>query len=161
MANTALVSRATIWLYAGDRPYLDLCIKGTQFFVRFEHTMTYSRPVPNVAAVAEYDDLDLVVPSWSWWIQFDDNYPTAAQLYCTSRGIHGNLVEYRHITSDTSVSIHLTDEECQAIVGAVDTMMGRVEMAEIGSRTLSPAGIVLRYHVISKQYDRVQEGLMG
>jgi hypothetical protein len=155
MANAELVSRATVWLYAGDKPYLDLCIKGTQFFVQFERIMTYSRPVPNAeAAAAEYDDLDLSVPPWSWWIQFDT---TTAQLYCTSNGIHGNRVEYRHLASGTSVSISLTDEECQEIVEAVDAMMERVEMAEVGRRTLSPAGTVLRYQVTSKQYDRAQE----
>ena len=156
---SATVTRSTVWFYAGDQPYIDLEIKGTQFFIPFDRTLRFLRPTNSKAIYpdgdkrAEEDGMDLRVYKSSWWIVTDMGCETASQISCTWSKLRGFEVYYWNSRTSTQISFKVTKKECDEILAAVEKMMlqtivdteGRVETEAVS--IFNPAHVVLKYRV--------------
>lgn len=153
------VTRGTVWFYAGDQPYLDLEIKGTQFFIPFDRTLRFLRPTnskaiyPDGDKKAEEDGMDLRVYKSSWWIVTDIGCETASQISCTWSKLRGFEVYYWNSRTSAEISFKVTKKECDEILVAIEAMMlqavidtkGGIETEAVS--IFNPAHVVFKYRV--------------
>ena len=129
----SVVTRNTLWFYAGDIPYIDLEVKGTQFFVNFRKSLTYCIPDGKKKALwfegetaAKRDGIDVVVPEWSWWLIMDDT----TELSCSNDGPLGNLFRFTNSERGVQISFSITVEEAKDIKKAVEQMIDEIKKEE-------------------------------
>ena len=141
-----LVKRNKIWFYAGDKPYIDLKIKETQFFIDFKKKFEYYKPIPGELAILpdDIDDIDPNVPEWLWWILLDNNI----YLYCCN-SIHGIRITYAEKKKGISVDIDVTENEAIIIDNKIKEMIEQAEelFEEKQETIIKPKGIVIKYKV--------------
>ena len=160
MPRRPLVSWATIRV--GDQPSVDLSVKGGWFFIPFNRNITYSRPIADTA-IYEVEDGDPppTVPSWSWWLQFDD---AEAELYCANRDVLGYSLEYTDSRNGASISIPVTFAEGPRLAAAIEKMLRKAShdtagrVVDIGAHVLSVARRVPRFHVNTWRYIHTRLG---
>jgi hypothetical protein len=155
-----LVDRATLWLSAGDHPYIDLQIKGTQLFLSFAKSLQFLTPSPTARfaiwpegrKAAAGDGIDLRVRDWEWWIVLDGQ----AEISCSHAGVLGNLWSVYDPARELQISVAVSEAEAREIHKAVKDML-----AECGCLTKGPAGIfkpankVVSYRVRSHVYTHI------
>jgi hypothetical protein len=141
-----IVKRNKIWFYAGDKPYNDLKIKETQFFIDFNKKFEYFKPIPGELAILadDCDDIDPNVPEWLWWILLDNNI----YLYC-SNSIYGIHITYAEKKKGISVDIDVTEDEAIIIDNKIKEMIEQAEepFEEKQETIIKPKGIVIKYKV--------------
>ena len=141
-----LVKRNKIWFYAGDNPYIDLKIKGTQFFIDFKKKFEYYKPISGELAILpdDIDDIDPNVPEWLWWILLDNNI----YLYCCN-SILGIRITYAEKKKGISVDIDVTENEAIIIDNKIKEMIEQAEESfeEKQETIIKPKGIVIKYKV--------------
>jgi hypothetical protein len=94
----------TLWLYAGDSPYIDIRLGSTLFIYEFTtlslitpgrtHRFIYEN---SDTETARQDGIDTRLRPWEWWIRFDrdDRHSTVTWVSCSYHQIHGYLFETR------------------------------------------------------------------
>ena len=141
-----IVERNKIWFNAGDKPYIDLKIKETQFFIDFKKKFEYFKPIPGELAILEddYDDIDPNVPEWLWWIFLDNNI----YLYC-SNSVYGIRITYAEKKKGISIDIDVTEDEAIIIDNKIKEMIEQAEepFEEKQETIIKPKGIVMKYKV--------------
>jgi len=150
MTSTPTVTRSTVWLTASDQPYIDLEIKGFQFFVPFDKTLRFYRPTatraiyPDGEKQAKEDGMDLRVPRTTWWIETDYNLETACQLSCSWSACFGFQVKYHNSRTDTQISFKVNQKESRDIFNAIERMM--LELAAAAPLVTEDVVILRPYH---------------
>jgi hypothetical protein len=141
-----IVKRNKIWFNAGDKPYIDLKIKETQFFIDFKKKFEYFKPIPGeLAILPDYcDDIDPNVPEWLWWILLDNNI----YLYCCNC-ILGIRITYAEKKKGISVDIDVTEDEAIIIDNKIKEMIEQADepFEEKQETIIKPKGIVIKYKV--------------
>lgn len=123
------VTRSTIWLNAGEFPYIDLEIKGLTTFTYFSKSLVYYTPTHKTAVwmnmtpkQAKEDGMDIDVRPWSWWIVLDG----MTEISCSYSGAHKQAVMKWFNGHDSSEqTLLVTDSEAADIYNAVKAMVGQ------------------------------------
>ena len=147
MHRMTIVTRSTVWLYAGAQPYIDLEIKGVTFFIPFDKTLRFYRPTafkaiyPEGEKQAAEDGMDLRVPKTTWWIETDMNLETACEISCSWSKLFGFQVCYHNSRTDTQILLKVTHQEAKEILQAVELMI--LQMAGDADTAITHEDVVL------------------
>jgi len=156
------VTRNTIWLNAGQYPYIDLEIKGVSTFTTFAKTLEFYTPTHKTAiwldmtpkqAKEDYG-MDLLVRPWSWWLVIDG----ISEISCSYSGTYGQaVVNWYDGYTGSQKNIRVTDTEAADICKAVKSMVANSEKGAFKKGPkgiLQPGGMMIKYRVQSLVYHR-------
>lgn len=167
-----MITRSTIWLNAGDFPYIDLEIKGLTTFMNFSKSLTFYTPTHKTAIwldmtpkqAKEEDGMDLNVRPWSWWIILDG----ISEISCVYSGAYKqSIVTWFNGHDGSKQSMLVTNAEAAEIYNAVKAMVARAvkDAAAIHKMEpvygvfkkgpkgiLSPGGLAIKYRVQGIEY---------
>jgi hypothetical protein len=150
------VTRAAIWPYAGDYPYVDLEVKGVQTFMWFSKQLEYFVPRKKHflwPGNAKDDGIDTRTHSYEWWLVFDGKNA----ISCTNKQIHGIEYTIYNAEANTATSMQVTEAEAHEIKAAVERMVKDVKEFKKGEPGFfKPPNTVSTYPVKSLLYTHNQ-----
>ena len=166
------MSSFQIHLYAGDVPYVALCVNDMQSYIPFRHTLHfYTKNESNNYWTFEGIDEDefteemRFVREWEWILVFDQNYAHKTMVCCNSETVHGNrfsihsLKNYRlHNNLHLDVSTPINENTANGLLKSIRDEMCTIQehwRERVQTNTVSniqPMGRVCVYTMNCTEY---------